>query len=216
MQSFPDTETEYLLPGPTGLLQVVAAPADPGTARHKSLVICHPHPLYGGTMNNKVVTTVFRTFRAAGFDVVRFNYRGVGRSEGVYDESRGETDDLLAVIAWLEQLKPQQPLWLAGFSFGSFVAAKGALRSSCEQLISLAPAAHHNDFAGLPTMTCPWLVIQPEADEVVPPQSVYDWVAHRPTATEIKLIRIPEASHFFHGKLILLRDTLLTELGLTS
>ncbi len=209
MVTFPDKEASILLQGPAGALQVVAAPAKEGESQHM-MVICHPHPLHGGTMDNKVVTTLYRSFRQMGFDVLRFNYRGVGASEGSFDDTIGETEDLLAVIEWLGQQRPDKQLWLAGFSFGAFVATKGALRSDCQQLISIAPPVHHYDFATLPPMYCPWLVIQPEEDEVVPPEAVYQWAA---TRQDLQLVRIANSSHFFHGKLIELREALQTHLS---
>ena len=209
IDAFPETEQSFFIDGPAGHIETIAAPAAE-KVRDKLIVICHPHPLHGGTMNNKVVTTLFRAFRHLGFDVIRFNYRGVGQSQGEFGNTVGETDDLMAVIQWAQSVKPGQGLWLAGFSFGSIVAAKAAKQSNCQQLISLAPPVHHYDFASLSPMSCPWLVIQPEADEVVPPQAVYDW---HDTTQGVELIRLPEASHFFHGKLIALRDIISEHLG---
>jgi len=208
MPDFPEgKETSLFLPGAVGVLEAVASPPTSEISREHALILCHPHPLFGGTMENKVVTTLFRQFSQWGFHVVRFNYRGVGKSEGTFDNTVGETEDLLAVARWLQKEKPSLKLWLAGFSFGAVVAAKGAAHLPCEQLISLAPPVHHYDFEKIPPLNIPWLVIQPEEDEVVPPAAVYDWVAHAHNPS-LQLIRMPGASHFFHGQLVKLKEVL--------
>ena len=161
-------------------------------------IICHPHPLFGGTMNNKVVTTVAKSLQHLNISTIRFNFRGVGQSVGNYNEGMGEVDDLLAVAQWLKHERPTNQLWLAGFSFGAYIAAKGATLLPARQLITVAPAVNHANFSDL-TITCPWLIIQGEEDEIVPPNDVYQLAATKiPPPT---LIKIPNASHFFHHKL---------------
>lgn len=172
-------------------------------------IVCHPHSLYGGSMDNKVVTTIARACREAGAAVVRFNFRGVGASDGNYDGGRGETQDLLAVHDWLRGRYPGRSLWLAGFSFGSFVAASGAARLAeagdpVHQLLLVAPPVHHYDFAALDVPGCPVTVIQGDEDDVVPVEEVRDWVGESPWRPEF--IEFPGAGHFFHGRLIELRD----------
>ena len=167
-------------------------------------LICHPHPLFGGTMDNKVVTTLSRACRDAGAAVLRFNFRGVGASQGVHGGGFSEAEDLLAAEAWLDQRYPDLPLWLAGFSFGSYVAARGAVSLAANgrapvHLMLLAPPVHNNDFTALDSPGCRVSVVQGEDDEVVPPEEVYRWAER--SAWTPELIRIPSAGHFFHGRL---------------
>lgn len=201
MQSFPPSDTAFLLKGPAGNIDLLASPSP--IDRSITAIICHPHPLFGGTMNNKVVSTIARAFRDLGINTVRFNFRGVGKSEGVHDEGRGETDDVLAIAAWIKSVRPQDTLWLAGFSFGGFVAASAATRLDVSQLLSIAPMVSRFHTAELPAITCPWLIIQGEADDVISPDEVYQWVDS--LEPQPRLIRIPHAGHFFHGQLMELR-----------
>lgn len=154
-------------------------------------------------MHNKVVTMLERSLRESGLATVAFNFRGVGASQGTYDDGRGETDDLLAVAAWVQRTRPDDVLWLAGFSFGSYVAARAASQLPVRLMISVAPPVSRWDFAHLAHPLCPWLVIQGEADEVVDPEAVYAWVAAQ--AEPPMLVRMPETGHFFHRRLMDLR-----------
>ncbi|MBL4647484.1 MAG: alpha/beta fold hydrolase, partial [Gammaproteobacteria bacterium] len=171
-------------------------------------VICHPHPQHGGTMHNKVVTTLHRTYQDLGMLTVRFNYRGVGNSEGKYDQGRGESDDLLTVLKWVHKTCPQHQLYLAGFSFGAWISyhIAGQYHQPVKHLVTVAPPIHYDGFAQLPQPPCPWLVVQGEQDEVVNAQDVYDWLAEM--AQPPLLIRMPNTGHFFHGKLVTLREQL--------
>ena len=149
------------------------------------------------------MTTLERALHELGLATLRFNFRGVGASAGTYDHGNGETDDALAIAAWLARVRPRDALWLAGFSFGSYVALRAAEQLPVKQLIMVAPAVTLRNFAALRAPDCPWLVIQGEADEVVDPAAVYAYVAiHDPAPT---LVRLPEAGHFFHRRLIELR-----------
>ncbi len=204
-------EIPLFLDGPDGQLEALhlATPDAKGVA-----LICHPHPLFAGTMQNKVVATLQRAARDAGYATLRFNFRGVGQSAGSYAEGRGEVDDALAVAHWLAEQHPGLPLTLMGFSFGSCVAGNAAERLEGEgvelaQLFMLAPPVERFD-VDLPER-CPLTVIQPEADEVVTPERVYAWSAELSKPHE--LIRIPECSHFFHGKLIELKDLIQARLA---
>lgn len=161
-------------------------------------------------MNNKVVTTLARACQQLGAVAIRFNFRGVGESEGHYDQGLGEQADLQAVIAWAQARYPGYRLWLAGFSFGSYIAASMASKLAVDQLITIAPPVHHFDFEHLAKISCPWVVAQGEADEVVPSEQVFAWLATRPEP--IHLIRMPNVGHFFHGQLIELREALIAEL----
>lgn len=175
------------------------------------LVVCHPHSLQGGTLHNKVVTTLARTFRGLGICSVRFNFRGVGETEGEYDGGIGESDDLLTVLKWLIQHKPDATILLAGFSFGAYVAYRAASQWSMKRpiklLIQVAPPVNHYDFDTLTKPPCPHFVLQGDQDEVVPAQEVYAWVDRMQPKPE--LIRFPKASHFFHGMLIELKSQII-------
>lgn len=208
MQAFPTEETTFIFPGPVGDIEVLATPADDKS--RVTAIVCHPHSLHGGSMNNKVVTILARAFHDLGVRTVRFNFRGVGKTAGKYAEGIGETDDLLAIINWVKQCFPQDDIWLAGFSFGSFVAARAATQTSVQQLVSVAPPVVRFDFADLPPVHCPWLIIQGEKDEVVPPDDVFEWVKTVSPAPTV--IRMPKAGHFFHGQLLELRTFVVDEL----
>lgn len=158
-------------------------------------------------MHNKVVTTVARALLNLGFATVRFNYRGVGRSSGEYGHTHGELVDLETVIVWVREVLPSQPLWLAGFSFGSYISARAAQLLRPARLISIAPPVNHYDFHSFTGMDFPWLVIQGDEDEVVPFQEVKTWAEHPPSPLTLSIM--PNASHFFHGRLIELRELII-------
>ncbi|HET7301487.1 MAG TPA: alpha/beta family hydrolase [Oleiagrimonas sp.] len=202
--TFPDAGLGFTLAGPAGKIEVTVDVPAASHARKGTAVICHPHPLEGGTMHNKVVTMLERALRESGLATVRFNFRGVGDSEGSFDNAHGEGDDLAAVCAWVRRVRPDDALWLAGFSFGSFVALDNAVRLGADALISVAPPVGRSyDFDAIELPDCPWLVIQGEDDEVVEPQAVFDWLDS--LDKEPTLIRMPETSHFFHRRLLDLR-----------
>ncbi len=201
--SFPDLATSFVLAGPVGKLEAISDVAETETARRGVAVICHPLTTEGGSMHNKVVTMVERALRESGLDTVRFNFRGAGSSEGSYDTGIGESTDLAAVAAWVRRVRPDDALWLAGFSFGSYVSIANAVRLRADALISIAPPAGRWPLEDIAQPACPWLVVQGETDEVVDPQAVFDWIAtleHPP-----ELVRMPETSHFFHRRLMDLR-----------
>ena len=193
------------LAGPAGAIEaIVEAPEPDVEARPVVAVICHPLPTEGGTMHNKVVTMAARALHQSGVGTVRFNFRGVGASEGAFDDGEGEADDLRAVVAWVRRERPNAQLWLAGFSFGSYVAYKVAAELKPGMLVMIAPPAGRGyGFDAVTPFDGPWLVIQGEADEVVDPQKVYAWVDGLPQPPE--LVRIPDTSHFFHRRLMDLR-----------
>jgi uncharacterized protein len=197
------------LPGPAGALEaILETPAErAGEEPAAFAVLCHPHPLFGGTLDNKVVWTLARAFQQLGAPALRFNFRGVGRSEGSYDEGRGETQDLNAVIAWGRQRWPRAALWLGGFSFGGVVALRAAAGARASRLVLVAPGITKIEVTGAPAPPCPWLVVQGDADEVVPPQSVLAWARGVAPAPEIRVL--PGAGHFFHGRIHELRDAVL-------
>lgn len=205
--SFPlEKEASLFLPGAIGELEAITT--YPAGEIKGVAVICHPHPLYAGTMHNKVVHTLARSLNELNLATVRFNYRGVGNSVGSYDHGIGETEDALAIIHWVEQVLPGKEIWLTGFSFGSFVAARAAaIHQNVKQLITVAPSVEHFDFSTITHVPCPWLVIQGEKDEIVPPEKVYAWAAKQNHTLE--LVRVPEVGHFFHGALIQLKEIIL-------
>jgi uncharacterized protein len=188
--------------GPAGALEcAIGQPTAPtlGVA-----VVCHPHPLFGGTMDNKVVQTLARAFVQLGYTSVCFNFRGIGQSEGAWDDGRGEVDDALAVVQ--AQRLPGLPLVLAGFSFGGFVAAKAASLLTAEEaahrLVLVGPAVQNFTVPKVPADT---LVVHGEVDEVVPLNAVFDWA--RPQQLPITVV--PGAVHFFHGQLAVLKQVVL-------
>ena len=188
--------------GPAGALEcAIDVPAE-GTASHGVVVLCHPHPLFGGTMDNKVVATLARGFRQMGYTSVRFNFRGIGKSAGAWDEGRGEVDDALAVIA--AHRIEGQPLALGGFSFGGYVAAAAAarLQPPAERLVLIAPAVANFKTPAVPRDT---VLVHGELDDVVPLQAVLDWA--QPQALHVDIL--PGSGHFFHGQLPLLKQTVI-------
>lgn len=201
-------ENKQLLAGPAGQLEMLCDTAE-HAPNNIAAIVCHPHPLFGGTMQNKVVTTLVKAYRELGLKyIIRFNFRGVGQSSGTYAEGIGEQLDLQVIVDWVRQYTPT--IWLAGFSFGSYVAASAAGKINCQHLTCVAPPVERFDFTAIANFTCPWLVVQGEQDEVVAPAAVFQWLAkltHQPT-----IIRLPEASHFFHGQLINLRTELTQQL----
>jgi alpha/beta superfamily hydrolase len=191
------------LDGPAGAIEcaIDLPAAEPrGTA-----IICHPHPQFGGTMDNKVVQTLARAALQLGWRSVRFNFRGVGGSQGAWDEGIGEIDDALAVIA----ARRDGPLLLAGFSFGGYVAASAAQRladdAKAARLVLVAPSTLKQTVPVVPSGT---IVVQGEADDVVPLAATLDWA--RPQS--LPLVVLPGVGHFFHGQLGLLKTVLVREL----
>jgi alpha/beta superfamily hydrolase len=211
MATRPPLAERVSLPGPSGSLEALietprleAREDDPVRA---FAVVCHPHPLYGGTLDNKVVWTLARAFEQFGAPAIRFNFRGVGASEGRYDEGRGELADALAVIAYGRRRWPGAALWLGGFSFGGVVAVRAAGAAGPERLVAVAPGLTKIDISDAAAPACPWLIVAGDADEVVPPEAVRRWAeALRPP---VKLVMVPGASHFFHGRINELRDVVL-------
>ncbi len=197
-------EQKRLLPGAVGDMEVlIECPKSTLTPQAVAL-ICHPHPLQGGTMNNKVTYMLASALRQLGAITVRFNFRGVGHSSGSFDQGIGETDDVLRLAEWAEDYFSPPTLWLAGFSFGSYVALRAHKRLSPSRLILVAPPVQRFDFATLSLGAIPTLVLQGNADQVVEAHSVKTWVAEQNPRPD--MIEFPEADHFFHGRLTELRD----------
>jgi uncharacterized protein len=194
------------LPGPAGEIEARVETPQGVTPRNAFAVVCHPHPLFGGTLDNKVVYTVARSFHDLGLPTIRFNFRGVGKSSGSFADGVGETEDTLAVIAAGREKWPGAALWLAGFSFGGAVALRAAAASAPERIVAVAPAIKRVPMTGIAPPACPWLIVHGDADDVVDHREVLEWAAQQPLAPQIALL--PGVGHFFHGKLHELRDAI--------
>lgn len=197
-----------MLPGPAGTIEAITAlPDAEHEPRRKGVaIICHPHPQHAGTMHNKVVTMIERALRELGLATLRFNFRGVGASTGEYNDGKGEADDLAAMVDWVRQTLPGNELWLAGFSFGSYVSLSCAVRCAADAVITVAPPVGRWDFASLELPQCPWLVVQGEDDELVDSNLVFGWLDELAEAPQV--VRMPETGHYFHRRLIDLRGVI--------
>jgi|SRR5262245_14259654 len=194
------TRLQHLtLAGPAGTIEAVLHERE-ARPHELTAVVCHPHPMYGGTLHNKVVHRVASTLHEMGAEVLRFNFRGVGRSEGVHDEGIGELEDARAVVQWMRTRYPGARLWLGGFSFGAWIAARlAASDPRIERLILVAPPVTRSGFGVLRHCAVPKLVIQGSADTVCPPA---DLEREFPQWAEPKtLVMVPDASHFFDRQL---------------
>ncbi len=206
LPSFPTQSGSLLLPGPAGLLELAVDLPQAAEARRGVAVLCHPNPPDGGTMHNKVVTMASRALVECGIATVRFNFRGVGQSEGAFDNGRGEVLDQLAVARWAQAARAEDALWLGGFSFGAWVTLKAARQLPVKQMISIAPPVGFRDFTGVLPPPCPWLLIQGETDEIVDAAGVFAWAAKlQPPPT---IVRMPDTGHFFHRRLLDLRGAI--------
>ena len=207
-----------LIDGPEGELEILLdAPDNSGSESSAAFttspaavaICCHPHPLHGGSMQNKVVHILAKSFLALGCQVVRFNFRGVGQSAGTFAEGIGEQDDLVAVVAWCRQQWPKAPIWLAGFSFGAYIAAAAHADIAPQRLVLVAPPV--DMYPAIKTIqinTADWMLIQGEQDEIVAASAVQEWADQQ--TLPAKTLFIAGASHFFHGKLNLIKDGLLS------
>lgn len=203
---FPTSRSEFFLRGPAGQLECVADVPDPLEERPATIVLCHPHSLHGGSMHNKVVTIMERSMRELGLRTIRFNFRGVGESKGEHDEGYGETDDLFAVTEWVRRSRPNDQLWLGGFSFGSYIALRAAQNLQLGQLITIAPPVDRYEFSKLQHPQCPWLVIQGDEDDVVALEDVNCWLEDVDPKPDLMVME--QADHFFHRRLMDLRGLL--------
>jgi alpha/beta superfamily hydrolase len=206
----PSLREAITIVGPVGQLEaLLEEPKE--VSQQKVAVLCHPHPQYQGTMLNKVVHTLARSMNDLGVPAIRFNFRGVGASEGEYADGIGETEDTLSVINWAMERYSGAELCLVGFSFGAMVACRAALVARPCQLVTVAPAV--SQMQGLSQSSqpdCPWLIVQGETDEVVACNDVVDWFNSLAPGPEI--IVLPDVGHFFHGCLTMLRETVVSHL----
>lgn len=200
----PGDSLDLFIGGPAGRLEarlsMPAASANPEGAA----VICHPHPSYGGTMDNKVAYTLARACNEAGLAALRFNFRGVGDSEGGFDEGRGEVDDCLAAVDWLRQTLPAARLVNAGFSFGAYVSFQAAASTEPVQLITVAPPMFYFGDNAPTAPPCPWLVVQGDADDVVEADSNLEALRAMQPVPDIRVLQ--GVGHFFHGQLTALKE----------
>lgn len=201
-QKLPEQQ-KLTIDGPAGSLEaLLETPKDMSPVA--CAVVCHPHPLHGGTMQNKVAHTLARGFAGLDFASLRFNFRGVGKSDGEFADGVGEIDDVLAAVEWMKHQYPDLDLWLAGFSFGAAMAVHAALAANPAGLVSIAPAVSRfaNDLSGQPE--CPWLIVQGDQDELVDIDETIAWLNELDPGPQLEVFSGTE--HFFHGKLIELRN----------
>ena len=191
-----------LWPGAVGDIEVLVT--EPIDSPKGVAVLCHPHPLHGGQMHNKVVTTLARAFDEANYRTLRFNFRGVGQSAGTYDGGQGEQDDCMAMVQAMRAGHEHLPWVLAGFSFGAYVAARVALQHVPAQLLLVAPPVIRLGLEMPAAFPCDVVVLQGKTDEVVPAEAVSQWADS--VTSPCQLITFEACSHFFHGQLVALRD----------
>ena len=206
IDEFPASRQDFILRGPAGKLECAIDVPNPEDERPATIVLCHPHPLHGGTMHNKVVTIMERAMRELGLRTIRFNFRGAGESEGEHDEGYGETDDLFAVTEWVRRTRPDDDLWLGGFSFGSYIALRAAQNLQLGQMITIAPPVDRYEFSSVQHPDCPWLVVQGDEDEVVALEDVKCWIEDLDPPPDFLVMEM--ATHFFHRRLMDLRGLL--------
>jgi alpha/beta superfamily hydrolase len=197
----------FTVAGPVGALETRLETPDGDATPGVFGVVCHPHPLYGGTMDNKVTHVIARSMVECGVPAFRFNFRGVGASAGQFDNGRGETEDLAAVVAEGRRRFPSAALWLGGFSFGAFVALRAAERLVPVKLVAVAPPVARFELGDVVHPDCDWMLAQGDADDVVPPDAVLAWAAQQPRKPRLHVLQ--GAGHFFHGKLHELKPLVL-------
>lgn len=210
---------KLLIDGPAGKLQIQTSYPQDFSSAQPIVVISHPHPVYGGNMNNKVVYHIARAFNQMGYAAIRYNFRGVEQSEGEFDQAKGELEDLATVVQFFTQRHPESSLALAGFSFGAYITARAiatnalsagpsstSLPLSPSAVLLVAPPVSLYDFSDLVIDRLPWMVIQGGEDDIVDPQQVDSWVAkqHHPPQYHC----LPDADHFFQGKMDGLRGVI--------
>jgi uncharacterized protein len=204
----PPAPQAVTIAGPIGALEGrIENPLPDGVRPAVVGVVCHPHPLHGGTMQNKVVHTVARAMQEAGAPTVRFNFRGVGASEGVYADGVGEIDDALSVVDWARATWRCRHVWLGGFSFGAAVSLQVANAVHPDKLVTIAPPVGRLITQPIARPPCPWLIVQGDRDELVDCAAVQRWAAGYAPQPEFLLMR--DAEHFFHGRLAELRAGVL-------
>lgn len=199
----PPVSESLVLDGPAGALQaILELPRDAEVSG--CAVVCHPHPLHGGTMDNKVAHTLARSFVNSNMAALRFNFRGVGESDGSFEDGKGELQDALAAIDYMRRRNPDLPLWMGGFSFGAAIAIRAAVEVPAAGLVSIAPAVARFASGMTSQPACPWLIVQGDADELVSVDDTIEWVNGLEPGPELQVFE--DTDHFFHGRLVRLRD----------
>jgi alpha/beta superfamily hydrolase len=206
----PGQTQRVLIPGPAGKLEGLTSTPAQAQPQPVAALVCHPHPQFGGTMDNKVVYTLAKACTDVGCVALRFNFRGVGASEGSFDAARGETDDALAALDWLCAATGARRFVLCGFSFGAFVALNVAMQRTPAQLVSIAPPLGYFGAAPVPRPDCPWLVVHGDADDVV--DCAQTAALLRAMQPPVDLHVLPGVGHFFHGRLGELRSIVVSAL----
>jgi len=197
---------KIFIQGPDGVLQSLYHPGKQG---RPAVVMCHPHPLYGGTMRNKVVYWMARAFEDAGCSVLRFNFRGVEQSEGEWDEGSGESDDARAALDWMNEVYPESPLWLAGFSFGCYAGLQAArMDDRVEHMFAVAPAVNLWPFSFMIGENRPITVVAGTADEIVPFDEIERSVKGK---SNIHFCPIEGAGHFFPQHMKQMTESLMQD-----
>ena len=202
-------QQKYNISSDSGVLEAVLDQPKSNYIEDLIVIICHPHPLFDGTMHNKVVVTISRAFNAMGISAMRFNYRGVGLSQGHYDNGVGEVDDAIAVADYILQHKIAKKIIFAGFSFGGSVAYKAVSR--CKQscaLLTIAPAVVNFPLLDSTAPQVTWCTVQGVDDEVVESSAVFDFVTNKSIA-DAYLIKLNNVGHFFHGQLVKLKSEII-------
>ena len=203
---FPPAQASIILRGPAGDLEALTDVPDPADRIDVVAILCHSVWDDGGSLHSKVVHMMERALREMGARTVRFNFRGVGASDGKFDDGYGESEDLLSVAAWAREYCPKDQLWLGGFGFGCYVSARACQKLAVQYLISVAPPVEEYDFKALPRPRCPWLVIQGDSDERINPDAVYAWVESLKDPPQ--LIKMTDVDHSFHRRLMDLRGVI--------
>jgi len=203
-------QEDRLIEGPAGTIELrVERPV--GVPSGRIAIVCHPHPLYGGTLRNKVVHTLARAALDLGATSIRFNFRGVGASGGRHADGEGEIEDAAFVADWAHREFGAGTLSVLGFSFGAWVALRLAALRPAACLVTIAPPVQRFAFADCALPRCPWLLVQGEADELVDARAVQDWIRGLQRPPDVLLL--PGVGHFFHGQLTALRGAVRDWLG---
>ena len=196
----------FLFDGPDGKLEALLAVPETENTHNAIAVVCHPHPLYEGSLHNKITYMIAKTLIDHGIPTLRFNFRGVEKSEGSYANGNGEKNDLLSAIEKMHQMFPDKNLWLGGFSFGSCMALKVSHQQNAKQLFTVAPPVKADYFTDIITPECPWLLLQGLADEVVDAHDVLNWCHGLDSPPEIKAFA--DIGHYFHRRLPEIRNAM--------
>lgn len=201
----------FLFDGPEGKLEALLATPKENNPHNAIAVVCHPHPLYEGTMHNKVTYMIAKTFTELGIPTLRFNFRGVEKSEGEYGNGIGEADDLACAVKKMQQMFPGHSLWLGGFSFGAYIAIRTCNELNARQLVTIAPPVGSDYFQVKHPPECRWLLLQGLSDEVVDAQAVLTWCKGLHPPPDIKTFE--GVGHYFHRRLPDIKNAILEHIN---